>query len=123
MSLVHRFPDTLLLVEKLGNEAANENSSATTRALAATFLDRALPSNADEHDVLLYIAAGAAHTRGRMQSTALNGLFFYSYVALLLQKLKNMRSTASKQHSSIFLSFLHANVPQLKTFSLPDKNV
>lgn len=63
--LVRRFSKALRLVEKLNDDTATEDSSATRCTLGATHLDSAALSSVDEYDMVLYIEAAAALTQNR----------------------------------------------------------
>lgn len=74
---MRRLPKALELVEKLNDEASSENSTVTTDGLRATRLENSLLSKAEEHDVLLYLEAAAAHTRVRKQNAGSDSRAFY----------------------------------------------
>lgn len=61
--LIHRFPKALETVEKLVNEAASENFSASSILFNATLSDSIALSSRNEHDipVLLYTEAAVAY--------------------------------------------------------------
>lgn len=71
-----RFPNALKLVEQLNDEDASEDFIATKVAFGAAHLDNAVLSSCYEHDLLLCIEAGAAHTRSRKQDAIYIGHFF-----------------------------------------------
>lgn len=70
--LLRRLLEGLRLVEKLIDETASEDSTVTRDVLDTSHLDKALLLKADEHDVLLYTEATAAHTRSRKLNAALD---------------------------------------------------
>lgn len=74
--LVCCFSKALRLVEKLNNEAVSENCSGSREAFSVTHFQNAFFSSADEHHVLLYIKALAAHTESRKQTGIFNGRGF-----------------------------------------------
>lgn len=84
MKLVRRFSRALQLVEKVNDEAAAEVSIAPRGAFHATHPGSAVLSGVNEHDMLLYMEAAAASTRGWKQNSISNSRAFYSYTVLVL---------------------------------------
>lgn len=118
---MRRFLEALFLVEKVNNGGATVKSSVTRGALGGTHSDNTLFSRADDHDVLRYIGAAAAHRRGRKQNTAFNVRALYSYAALLLKELQSLHTTACEKYPFNLDSFLLIQIRQTKTYSLPVK--
>lgn len=68
----------LRLVQNLNDETETENYSVTGDALNTTHRDSRVLLSADEHVVLLYIAAAAPHAGAPKHSATFNGRVFYS---------------------------------------------
>lgn len=115
------FRKALPLVKKLGEDATSKNFRATRGVLDVTNFNNAVLSSSGEHNVLLYTEAATRYKRGRKQNATFNGSAFYLHAALLLQKLRNVRSVACKTHPLRFDSFLLSKILQLETFLLPMK--
>lgn len=115
---MRRFAKALRLCDKLDDDAASEDFSASKSALEASCLDYALLSRANENDVLLYIQATSAHRRDRKQNATIDSNAFYPYAASLLQQLERMHSTACKKHPLNFNYFLVIEIPLTRTSSL-----
>lgn len=90
-----RLPEPLQTVEKLNDEAAGEDSSATRSALGSTHLGNALLSRADDHDMLLTIEAAAAHTHKRPEAERT----LQSLCLLLVCRLASPRAEKCAQHA------------------------
>lgn len=63
--LVQLFPEPLRLVERINEETAGSILISRRRSLAVTHLDHAVLSNADEHDLPLYVRAADAQAQGQ----------------------------------------------------------
>lgn len=74
--LMRRVQKAMRLVEKLSDEDTGEDFSATRGVLAATDLDNAIFSSANEHEVLRYIETAAAGTRGLKHIVTFNSRAF-----------------------------------------------
>lgn len=117
-TLMGRCWKALRLVGKLKDETACEKSSGSRDVLDVTHLSEAVLSSADEHYVLLYIEATAAHPKAQEQIVIFNGRVVYSYAALLLQKRRPRHSTACKRHPFSIGSFLLTKFLQKKASAL-----
>lgn len=80
-------------------------------------------SSTDEHDVVLFIEAEAAHKQSRRQNATFNGRLFVSYAAWLFKELESMHSQACKKHPLTFNASLLTETPQTKTFPMLAKKV
>lgn len=74
--LVRSFSAALLLVENINGEAASSESATARGVLAVPHLDNAMLLSAEEHGLLLYFEAAAAHTRSPKQNLAVHGRVF-----------------------------------------------
>lgn len=123
MKLTHRSSEALQQVKKLNSEVWIEHSGTIRDALDVTHLDNAVPLEADEHDMLLYIETVPAHTQSRKQNAILNVCAFYLSAASHFQELRDTHSTASEKHQLGFEDFLSTKIPQTRTSSLPVKQM
>lgn len=83
--LLRGFSEALRLNEKLNDETTSITLTIICGALDATCLNKAVLFSSNDYNVLLFVEALAVHTLDEKQNSTLNGLFFYSYAAYILQ--------------------------------------
>lgn len=85
------FPEAPQLVEKVNDKAAGQHFSVNRGVNGDTYFDNGALSSADEHEVLLYISAEAAHIRDQNPIAVSNGCVVYVFVSEMLVWSANLR--------------------------------
>lgn len=107
----------------MNQEAASLGLKSARGAPGDNYLDIAGFSTAEEHNILLYIEAAAAHTQSRKQNTPFIGRGFYFCAASFWQKLNSLHRFKCESHLYNFKEFLPLEIPQAPTVFLPVKKM